>query len=74
MEASQPVIIIEKKDEEQKITHKPEEEPTMFDLIKTLIILYFIIGVICYFFSPKWFETLYKKPYDYIISLAKVKN
>lgn len=70
MEAVEPVIIIEKKEEEPKVTHQ-EESPTMFDLIKTLIILYFIIGVICYFFSPKWFETLYKKPYDYIISLTK---
>lgn len=70
MEAVEPVIIIEKKEEDPKITHQ-EEPPTMFDLIKTLIILYFIIGVICYFFSPKWFETLYKKPYNYIISLTK---
>lgn len=71
MEATEPVIIIEKAEENKVTSHHKEEPANMWDIIKTLIVLYFIVGVICYFFSPKWFETLYKKPYDYILSLTK---
>lgn len=68
MEASEPVIILEKTTEKENIQKEPA---TVIDIIKTIIVFYFIIGIICYFFSPKWFEFLYQKPYKYILNLTK---
>lgn len=68
METSEPVIILEKPTEKENIQKEPA---TVIDIIKTIIVFYFIIGIICYFFSPKWFEFLYQKPYKYILNLTK---
>lgn len=70
MEESEPVIIIEKPNEnDDSIIQK--EPASILDIIKTIIVFYFIIGILCYFFSPKWFNSLYKNPYEYILSLTK---
>ena len=53
METSEPVIILEKPTEKENIQKEPA---TVIDIIKTIIVFYFIIGIICYLFSPKWFE------------------
>lgn len=68
MEQSEPVIILEK---EQPIEQSKEDKPTIMDIIKTVIVFYFIIGIICYFVYGKWFETLYVTPYNYIKNLMK---
>lgn len=68
MEQSEPVIILENN---QPVEQSKEDKPTIMDIIKTLIVFYFIIGVICYFVCGKWFETLYVTPYNYIMNLMK---
>lgn len=80
---SEPTVIIIPEDkvkvkepETQQIQQTQQAQPTSsgWSMVWSLLMLYIVIGIICYVFNKEWFEYLYMNPYNYIRNLFNKKT
>lgn len=62
-----------KESETQQIQHT-QPASSGWSMVWSLLMLYIVIGIICYVFNKEWFEYLYMNPYNYIINLFNKKT
>lgn len=72
---SEPTVIIIPEDKvKESQSQQTQQTNSGWSMIWSLLMLYIVIGFICYVFNKEWFEYLYMNPYNYIINLFNKKT
>ena len=72
---SEPTVIIIPEDKvKESQSQQTQQTNSGWSMVWSLIMLYIVIGVICYVFNKEWFEYLYMNPYNYITNLFNKKT
>lgn len=77
MNSSPQVIVVpineQPKDDKDTKVVEPAQS-SYWDLIKTICIIYIIVGIICYFFNKEWFDYLYQTPFNKLKEMLQSKK